>query len=109
MKRIWMPVDVEPWRKYESGEKTVEIRNEVSPVARQVLKDPSPGRAIEVALGQSGVQRRWRVLGRVYHGPVSGLPDWVRRGAAVNWTQRSAFFDAAGTLVCFEVLPGGGP
>jgi hypothetical protein len=103
---VFVPLAWEPFTRFKLGAKTVEIRNMQSPVAAQVLKDPTPGRLVRLRLGYSGRDEITRRLGRVEcaAGAIC-LSAWARRGADVEWGQESPFFNRRGNLVAFECLP----
>lgn len=86
------------------GAKTVEVRNFDSPVARQVLKDTTSGREITLSHGYGKKNRLAGRLGRVAMvASAEHLPQWVKDGAAVDFSKPSKFFDGSAKIVAFEV------
>lgn len=102
MARIFVPLAREPFERFESGIKTVEVRNQDSPVAAQVRK-ASRGDPVLLRLGYSGPRELNRSLGRAWAGPLAEMPEWAVRGAALP-EGPTRFFDRDGFLLCFEAL-----
>lgn len=64
-KPVFVPLALWPWTKFTNGSKTVELRNAKSPVARQVMKDPTPGRPVVLSHGYGKAKRMNGTLGEV--------------------------------------------
>lgn len=103
MGRIFVPLAREPFQRFESGIKWVEVRNQDSPVAAQVRK-ASRGDDVLLRLGYSGKRELNRSLGRAWAGPLAEMPEWAVRGAALGTGPTSPYFDGDGFLLCFEAL-----
>ena len=105
-KPVFVPLATEPFANFAMGAKTVEIRNLDSPVARQVIKDTSHGRPVNLSHGYGTKNRLAGQLGRVEAVASAGhFSEWVRAGAALDFTTDSPFFNGSGQLLAFEVLP----
>lgn len=103
MSRVFVPLAREPFEKFESGLKWVEVRNQDSPVAAQVRKADN-GDPVLLRLGYSGPRELNRALGRQWAGPLAEMPEWAVRGAALGPGPTNRYFDRDGFLLCFEAL-----
>jgi hypothetical protein len=93
---LFVPLATEPFREFQSGRKTVEVRQD-APRWRGV----EPGRAVRLRRGYSTPDELHGNVTRVYRGAFHDAPAWVREGARVRLPTR--FFDAEKPVVAFEV------
>jgi hypothetical protein len=99
---LFVPLATVQYRKFESGEKTVEVRND-SP--RWAAKHVFPGRPVLLRRGYSTRDEIAGFVGRVWRGPdILDAPDWIMHGAAVVDWLGNRFFDVTKPLVAFEVV-----
>lgn len=103
---IFVPLNTAPYEKFKARMKRVEIRERDSPVARQVLKDPTVGRLVVLSHGYKRDGRITGFLGEVWSvGQGYLLPDHVLDLACLGDPERG-LFDPDGPLVAFEVIIG---
>lgn len=108
MTRIFVPLAAAPFRRFEAGTKTVEVRSLHSPVGRAVVKlaeaMEATGTPVLLRLGYSGHAELHRRLGRVWVAShLQALPADALAGADLQpgW---SGFFDPLEPIVAFEVV-----
>lgn len=103
--RIFVPLARGPFEKFKARTKTVEIRQEGSPVARQVVK-AEEGATVCLSLGYGKKDRLHAILGERFRSGsgIDGLPlGWVLRAHLDNSTEPK-YFARDEPIVAFEVL-----
>lgn len=99
---IFVPLAREPYEKFHRGEKTIEVRNRNSPVARQVLKAIT-GTRVTLSLGYGTKRRMEGFLGVVFE-----RDNWASCGREIKGPaavgEVSSFFRPDEPIVAFQVL-----
>lgn len=94
---LFVPLATEPFRQFESGKKTVEVR-QAAPRWLHVVT----GQGVRLRRGYSTPDELRGVVGRVFRGNFRDAPAWVLDGACVRLPSR--FFDHEKAIVAFEVI-----
>lgn len=100
MSPLFVPLAAEPFGRFVTGEKTVEVRQDSARWGRVVA-----GRRVLLSRGYGKQQRLQGRVGRVARAPsYAELPTWARAGAGIHGLGPSRFFDPSRPLVAFECL-----
>lgn len=106
MKALFVPLATEPYRRFEAGTKTVEVR-QYGP--RWHIRTVQRGREVVLSRGYSTPDRLRGVVMRVVVVPsVRDLPAWAKEGADLRDVQLHplrgrVFFDPDRPVLAFEV------
>lgn len=97
---LFVPLATEPFRAFERGAKTVEIRQDAPRWGDRALYE---GRRVRLRRGYSTPDQLMGVVGRVWRGLwMVDMPPWVVVGVPLAGLQR--YFDTTRPIVAFEVL-----
>lgn len=92
-----------PYRRFEAGIKTVEVRQHLGRWNERVVHT---GRPVILCRGYNTPDRLARVINRVaYATSVPDLPLWAKEGAHLGDVQAARYFDPHKPVLAFEVLP----
>lgn len=100
--RVFVPLFSEPFWRFKSGKKTVELRQAS---ARWSLKNVPAGAPVLLRRGWNTKDELHGTVGRraVATG-WSALPEWARIGCAVKYLEAGRYIDPEGDILAFEVL-----